>query len=96
MKFELRKIDAYGNKEEGFTYNQTFHIGYMHTSAENIKRAITRNLLMYHGILFKRGATRIEFVYDRDIYEIRCKKSGIPFIAAIPIHERKSENKGGK
>ena len=96
MKFELRKIDAHGNKEEGFTHNETFHIGYMHTRAENIKQAITRNLRMYHGILFKRGATRIEFVYDRDIYEIRCRKSGIPFIAAIPIHERKSENKGGK
>lgn len=96
MKFELRKIDAHGNKEEGFIYNQTFHIGYMHTRAENIKQAISRNLRVYHGIIFKRGGINIEFVYDRDIYEIRCRKSGMPLIAAIPISKRKSENKGGK
>lgn len=96
MKFELRQIDAYGNKEDGCIYNQTFHIGYMHTRAENIKQAISRYLRVHQGITFKRGTINIEYVYDGDIYEIRCRKTGIPLIAAIPIHERKSENKGGK
>lgn len=96
MKFELVKIDACGNKEEGFTYNQTFHIGYMQTRAENIKQAITRNLRVYHGIIFKRGAINIEFVYDGEFYEIRCRKTGIPLVTAIPISKRTSENKGGK
>ena len=91
MKFELIRVYAYGNKEEGYTYNQTIHIGYMHTRAENIKQAILNYLRVHQGITFKRGTIRMEYVYDGDMYEIRCRKSGIPLIAAIPIY-----NKEGK
>ena len=83
MKYELRELDAWGNKEDGYTYNTSYHIGYMVTSAKNERRAILNHLRKHHGIIFKRAS--IKTIYDGDIYEICCRKTEQPIIAAIPI-----------
>lgn len=80
MKYEVRQIDAW-NSPDGWTYNESWHVGEFRTNARNEKRALT-NFLKRHGIVFKKNRTRIE--YDGDIYEIQDRKTGEPLFAAIP------------
>lgn len=80
MKYEVRQIDAW-NSPDGWTYNDSWHVGEFRTNARNEKRAFT-NFLKRHGIVFKKNRTRIE--YDGDIYEIQDRKTREPLFAAIP------------
>ena len=80
MKYEVRQIDAW-NSPDGWTYNDSWHVGEFRTNARNEKRAF-KNFLKRHGIVFLKNRTRIE--YDGDIYEIQDRKTREPLFAAIP------------
>lgn len=79
--FEIRQIDAWGNAEEGYVWNESIKIGEFKTAAKDEKRAFLRALRKM-GIICKRGACKVDF--DGDIYELTERKTGKPLIAAIP------------
>ena len=81
-EFEIRQLDAWGNKEEGYEINTSYLLGTMKTSASNEKAAFTRFLRVKHGIRFYKNKTRIEF--DGDCYTIVDKKTLEPLFIAIP------------
>lgn len=80
MKYEVRQIDAW-MYDDGWTWNESWHIGEFVTNARNEKRAFTR-FLNRHGIVFKKNRTRIENYGT--VYEIQDRKTGEPLFAAIP------------
>ena len=80
IKFEIREIDAW-NYDGEWTWNTSYHMGDMVTSANNEKRAFTK-WLKNHGITFKLNRTLIE--YDGDAYTIVDRKTKEPLFAAIP------------
>lgn len=82
MNFEIRQLDAWGNKEEGYDINISYLMGTMTTSAQNEKAAFTRYLARKHGIIFKKNRTRIDF--DGDCYTILDRKTLEPLFIAIP------------
>lgn len=81
-KYEIRQIDAWGNKIDGYEINTSYFMGTMETAAENEKRAFTRYLASKHGIIFKKNRTRIDF--DGDCYTILDRKTQEPLFIAIP------------
>ena len=81
MKFEMRQIDAWFDGE-GWTYNESFHIGEFTTNAKNLKKAFC-NALHNLGIVFNRG--RVVIIDDGDILEAQNRKSGEPLFVAIPM-----------
>ena len=81
MKFEMRQIDAWFDGE-GWTYNESFHIGEFITNAKNIKKAFC-NALHNLGIVFNRG--RVVIIDDGDILEAQNRKSCEPLFVAIPM-----------
>lgn len=80
--YDVRQIDAWGNKIDGYEWNTSYFLGTLETSAANEKRAFTRYLKNKHGIVFKKNRTRIE--YDGSVYEIVDRKTGEPLFAMIP------------
>ena len=82
MKYELRQIDAWGNKTDGYDYNETFHIGTYNQRSDDGIRSFLRGLHKY-GITCKRGVCRVE--YDGDIYELIERKTDRPIICAVPM-----------
>ena len=80
MNYEIRQIDAWADMD-GWTFNETWHIGNMTTRAENVKRAFTA-WLRRHEIIFKLNRTLIE--YDGDCYTIIDRKTKEPLFIAIP------------
>lgn len=85
FKFEIRGIDAFNYGADGWTWNTSYHVGDMETSAKNKKRAFTRWLKNRKGITFKPNRTLIE--YDGDVYTIIDRKTKEPLFAAIPLDE---------
>ena len=81
-QFEIRQLDAWGNKEEGYDINTSYYMGIMETAAKNEGKAFTRYLARKHGIIFKKNRTRIEF--DGDCYTIIDRKTWEPLFIAIP------------
>lgn len=81
FKFEIREIDAWMYDDE-WTWNTSYYLGDMETSAKNEKRAFTRWLKNHRGITFKCSRTLIE--YDGDVYTIIDRKTKEPLFAAIP------------
>ena len=79
--YEIREIDAL-HDGECWTWNTSYNLGIMMTSARDERRAFTRYLQQRHGITFKRNRTRI--TWDGDVYEITDRKTGEPLFAAIP------------
>ena len=82
--FEIRQIDAWGCKEDGWYYNNTYHVGEFTTRWKDEKRAF-----LYHlhklGIMFQRGKTTV--VDCGDLYEVQERKTGRPLYAAMPIQQ---------
>lgn len=78
--FEIRQIDAW-HDDEGWTYNESWHIDSFRSCAANEKRLFLRKLRK-HGITFKRGAVRVE--YSGDIWEIVNRKTLEPLFCMIP------------
>ena len=81
-KYEIRQIDAW-NSPEGWTWNTSYLMGTMATSAENVGKAISRYLKQHHGITFKANRTRTQD--DGNVIEIIDRKTGEPLFAAIPM-----------
>ena len=81
MKFEIREVDAWAC-EEGWVWNSSYRIGVLATKAVNDKRAFI-GFLKRHGVVFKKGRTRIES--DGSVYEVVDRKTGEPLFAAIPL-----------
>ena len=82
ISFEIREIDAWGNNEEGYEINESWHMGEMQTKAQNERRAFTAWLKRHLGISFKNNRTLIE--YDGDCYAIIDRKTKEPLFIAIP------------
>ena len=80
--FEIRQLDAWGNAEEGYEINTSYHMGEMTTKAQNERKAFTSWLKNHCGISFKNNRTLIE--YDGDCYIIIDRKTKEPLFAAIP------------
>lgn len=80
--FEIRKIDAWGNEEDGWNWNDSINIGQFNTRWKDEKRAF-----LYHlhklGIMFQRGKTTV--VDCGDLFEVQERKTGRPLFAAMPI-----------
>ena len=80
--FEIRQLDAWGNAEEGYEINTSYHMGEMQTKAQNERRAFTGWMKRHLGISFKPNRTLIE--YDGDCYTIIDRKTKEPLFIAIP------------
>lgn len=81
MKYEIRQIDAW-NCGDGWSYNETWHIGQYETNASDEKKAFLRQLHK-HGIVCNRGKCVVEF--DGDCYELQDRKTREPLFVAIPM-----------
>lgn len=82
-KYEIRQVDAWGNAEDGFEWNTSYHIGDFETVAEDHKKAFY-NALRRLGICFFPGKVRAE--YDGSVYEIVDRKTGASLFAALPMN----------
>ena len=82
ISFEIRQLDAWGNAEEGYEINTSYHMGEMTTKAQNERKAFTAWMKRHLGISFKKNRTLIE--YDGDCYTIIDRKSKEPLFIAIP------------
>lgn len=84
MMFEVRELDTWGNKRDGFETNTSYLYGTFTTKARNEKKAFTRYLATKHGIIFKRNRTRI--IFDGDCYTIIDRATEQPLFIAIPTY----------
>lgn len=82
-EFEIRQLDSWGNKIDGYEINTSYLMGTLETRAQNEKRAFTK-WLAKNGIVFKKNRTRIEF--DGDCYTIIDRKTYEPLFIAIPLY----------
>lgn len=80
FKWEIRQIDAIAY-DDGWTYNESYHLGVMKTSSKHLHRAFTHWLRNTRGIQFGKGTIRIED--QGDLLEIQERKSGRPLFVAI-------------
>ena len=80
--FEIRQIEAWSDPDGLWTWNNSYIIGYMKTSAKDEKRAFTR-YLKKQGIVFFKGKTIIDSQNGCDILEIQDRKTKEPLFAAI-------------
>jgi NADPH-dependent 2,4-dienoyl-CoA reductase/sulfur reductase-like enzyme len=80
MKYEICQIDAV-MYDDAWTYNETWHLDTLTTTARDVPRAFRRALAKL-GVRFYRGRTVTE--YDGDVYEICDRKTGEPLFVAIP------------
>ena len=81
-QYEVREIDAW-NSPEGWTWNTSYYLGTMVTSAANVSKALSNYLKRRHGITFKANRTRTQD--DGNVIEIIDRKTGEPLFAAIPM-----------
>ena len=79
--YEIRQIDAWGNAETGYEYNETWHICNVKSAAADEKRLFRRELRKA-GILLIPGKTRCE--YDGSVWEIVSRADGCPLFVMIP------------
>ena len=81
ITYEIRQVDVWGNKEDGYTYNQTWRIGTFTTAEQDARRAFRRALARL-GVTFKPYSTVA--VDDGTVIEIIDRATGAPLFAAIP------------
>ena len=82
VHIDIREVDAwYYGVDEGWTYNQTFHICSIKTKANNIGQAILRTLKK-RNIRFKKGTIRVD-ESTWNIVEIQNRKTGEPLYCGI-------------
>lgn len=83
VTYDVREVWALPY-EDGWYYNETFHISTFKTRAQDEARAF-RRALNRMGIVFIKGRTRTE--YDGDVFEIVDRKTGEPLFCAVPTWE---------
>ncbi len=81
--YEIKQVEAWWNPCDGWTYNQSWHICYVTTSAENLSR-VFYNVLKKNGIIFKRGRTIYTDGFNNFI-EIIDRKTKEPLFCMIPM-----------
>ena len=83
-KYEVRQVEAWADGDDGWSWNQSWHMGYFYTRCETrkgIARAFAKYLKVRHKITFKRNRTLIEGNFD--LLEIIDRKTHEPLFAAI-------------
>jgi hypothetical protein len=81
-KFEVRQVDAWGNGDDGWEYNETWHLFDFTARSGNEKRSL-RRALNRHGItLTPRCKTYSPDGDMLEVVEIRTQK---PLFCAIPM-----------
>ena len=85
IRYEVREIDAWGNKIDGYEYNTTYFMGYFDVKRDikDINRAFKHYLELKHNIIFK--AHKTEIIYDGSIYELVAKSTKEPLYCFIPV-----------
>ena len=83
--FEIRQIDAY-MYDDDWTWNTSYLVGTMTTSAKNEKRAFIR-FLNRQGIHFIKNRTIIESEDGGNILEVLDRKTKEPLFAAIYMEQ---------
>ena len=81
MKYELRKIDAWRNDEEGWWWNDSYEID--RCEAEDVVEACIK-LFETNNITF-----RVDVYHDyyaEDSIEIRNAETGEPLLAIMPLN----------
>lgn len=84
-KYEVRQIEAWADGEDGWNWNQSWHMGFFYTSSENVGKALTHYLKTQKGITFKRNRT--VFFHEFPYTEILDRKDKEPLFAAIWTEE---------
>lgn len=79
-KWEIRQVHAIAY-DDGWTYNESYHLGVMKTSSNHPHKAFTNWLRNTRGIQFGKGTIRIDD--QSDMLEIQERKSGKPLFVAI-------------
>ena len=79
--FEVRQVDAWFY-DDSWTWNTSYFIGKMTTSAKDEKRAFIR-FLNKKGIYFKKNRTIIDVQDGGSILEVQDRKTKEPLFAAI-------------
>lgn len=84
-RYEVIEVEAWGNKEDGYSYNDRFFMGYFETAAstKNLNSSFYNYLKSKHNITFKPHKTMIQ--YDGYCYEVIAKKTLKPLYAFIPV-----------
>jgi hypothetical protein len=76
--WELRSIDAWGNKKEGYEYNETFHV-------KDISCVSGRERHYLLDLILPGYRRAYKVVYDGDCYELQYRKTDEPLFILIPI-----------
>ena len=79
-KYEIRRVDAWGNEKDGYEYNETWHLCDFETRG-NIARAFKR-ALNKQGVKMTPAAKVVNV--DGSMYEAIVRKTGEPCYCAIP------------
>lgn len=74
MLYQIFQVDAWGNKEYGYTYNESFFLFEIKSNATNLKR-VFRKILNDKGIRFSLPTIIKE---DNEILEICDKRTERP------------------
>lgn len=74
ITYQLFQIDAWGNKEEGYTYNDSFLLYKFKSRAKDVKR-LFRKILKKNGIIFN-----VSTVINQDdgVFELCERKTDRP------------------
>jgi len=86
--YEIRQIDAITSDEydetPAWTWNTSFYLGIMSTSASDHKAAFLRRI---HALCPQLNLRRsnLYIAYDGDVYELRDRSDDRPILAAIPM-----------
>lgn len=78
VKLDYRSVDAWPEGEDGWTWNESFHLDWLYVERKNETKLVNE--------FFKENFnTRdTEIVFDGDIYEIQIKRLHRPIYALIP------------
>lgn len=78
--WELRQVDAWGNREDGYTWNESFHIKNVKISSGRERNCLMQNI--------RKGYRRqYKVVYDGSVYELQLRKTDEPIFALLPIDD---------
>ena len=82
--WELRKIDAWADGEEGWTWNDSFVLKRFRSDADDLKGLFLRVLADIRGRPLPRGVFRVDDS-DWDILEVQRRRDGCPVYAMMRL-----------
>lgn len=84
--YEVKQIDAWMGPDEGWYWNDVYHLGILNTAAgtkQGLKKALISYLANHAHILL--NSRDIRYDYDGDILEIHDRLTDEPLFAMIPL-----------